>query len=142
MAVISAQTSRKYKNVHYSKLACLSVNFMFNYVELCLKFYFFFWYESDLMGDHASSDRKQTDVHSLSAPHVDEPGKVLLALVEVNLLVLREEDPSSQIKSLNGLLKGIHHITDMSKLSTEAKTFSAVALKLRKQALLLLKKRI
>ncbi len=88
------------------------------------------------MGDHASSDRKQTDVHSLGAPHVDKAGKVLLALVEVILLVLREEDPSSQIKSLNGLLKGIDHITDMSKLSTGVKTFSAVALKVRKPALL------
>ncbi len=45
------------------------------------------------MGDHASSDRKQTDVNSLSAPLVDKAGKVLLALVEVNNLVLREEDP-------------------------------------------------
>lgn len=62
--------------------------------------------------------------------------KCFLALVEVILLVLREEDPSSQIKSLNGLLKGIDHITDMSKLSTGAKTFSAVALKVRKPALL------
>ncbi len=63
-------------------------------VLLVLKNYWRNYYvKSDLMGDHASSDRKQTDVNSLSAPLVDKAGKVLLALVEVNNLVLREEDP-------------------------------------------------
>lgn len=108
---------------------------MFEKVTMHNTCFFFSIWDSDLMDDQASSDRKQTDVHSHSAPHVEKAGKVLLALVEVNLLVLKEEDPSSQIKILNGLLKGIHHITDMSKLSTGAKTLSAVPLKMRKHAL-------
>lgn len=72
-------------------------------------------HELDVIGDHSSSEIKQTDIHSLSDPHVDEAGEVLLTLVELNLLVLREEDPSSHIQILNNLLSGIH-ITDMSKL--------------------------
>ncbi|XP_016407168.1 cytosolic phospholipase A2 gamma isoform X2 [Sinocyclocheilus rhinocerous] len=62
--------------------------------------------ELDMMGDYASSDIKQTDIRSLSAPHADEAGQVLLNLVEVNRLVLREEDPSSHITFLNDLLRG------------------------------------
>lgn len=61
------------------------------------------------MGDQASSEINQTDVHSLSDPHVEEAGKVLLTLVELNLLVLREEDPSSHIQTLIDSLS-IHHI--------------------------------
>ncbi|XP_016299975.1 cytosolic phospholipase A2 gamma isoform X1 [Sinocyclocheilus anshuiensis] len=62
--------------------------------------------ELDMMGDYASSDIKQTDIRSLSAPHADEAGQVLLNLVEVNRLVLREEDPSSHITVLKDLLRG------------------------------------
>ncbi|XP_016146677.1 cytosolic phospholipase A2 gamma [Sinocyclocheilus grahami] len=62
--------------------------------------------ELDMMGDYASSDIKQTDIRSLSPPHADEAGQVLLNLVEVNRLVLREEDPSSHITVLNDLLRG------------------------------------
>uniref|UniRef100_A0A671LUK6 PLA2c domain-containing protein n=1 Tax=Sinocyclocheilus anshuiensis TaxID=1608454 RepID=A0A671LUK6_9TELE len=62
-------------------------------------------------------DIKQTDIRSLSAPHADEAGQVLLNLVEVNRLVLREEDPSSHITVLKDLLRGIHHITNRFKLS-------------------------
>ncbi|XP_048058386.1 cytosolic phospholipase A2 gamma-like isoform X2 [Megalobrama amblycephala] len=61
-------------------------------------------HELDVIGDHSSSEIKQTDVHSLSDPHVDEAGEVLLTLVELNLLVLRKEDPSSHIQILNNLL--------------------------------------
>lgn len=83
-------------------------------------------HELALTGDHTSSETKQTDVDSLSDPHVDEAGKVLLKLVELNLLVLRKKDPSSHIQILNDLLSGIHHMSDMSKLCTESKTFSYV----------------
>ncbi|KAK7124536.1 hypothetical protein R3I94_018794 [Phoxinus phoxinus] len=62
-------------------------------------------HELDIMGDQASSEINQTDVHSLCDPHVDEAGKVLLTLVELNLLVLREKDPSSQIQTLNDSLE-------------------------------------
>ncbi|KAK9957850.1 hypothetical protein ABG768_012054 [Culter alburnus] len=63
-------------------------------------------HELDVIGDHSSSEIKQTDIHSLSDPHVDEAGEVLLTLVELNLLVLRKEDPSSHIQILNDLLSG------------------------------------
>lgn len=66
-------------------------------------------HELDIMGDQASSEINQTDDHSLSDPHVDEAGKVLLTLVELNLLVLREEDHSSHIQTLIDSLS-IHHI--------------------------------
>ncbi|XDV34163.1 hypothetical protein PO909_004359 [Leuciscus waleckii] len=60
-------------------------------------------HELGIMGDQASSGINQTDVHS------SEAGKVLLTLVELNLLVLREEDPSSHIQTLIDSLS-IHHI--------------------------------
>uniref|UniRef100_A0A672PPJ2 PLA2c domain-containing protein n=1 Tax=Sinocyclocheilus grahami TaxID=75366 RepID=A0A672PPJ2_SINGR len=66
---------------------------------------------------------KQTDIRSLSPPHADEAGQVLLNLVEVNRLVLREEDPSSHITVLNDLLRGIHHITNRFKLSIGSGSF-------------------
>ncbi|ROL45812.1 Cytosolic phospholipase A2 gamma [Anabarilius grahami] len=61
-------------------------------------------HELDMIGGIASSEIKQTDIHSFSDPHVDEAGEVLLTLVELNLLVLRKEDPSSHIQILNNLL--------------------------------------
>ncbi|XP_052388572.1 cytosolic phospholipase A2 gamma [Carassius gibelio] len=61
--------------------------------------------ELDTMGDYASSGVTQTDIGSLSAPHGDEAGQLLLNLVEVNRLVLREEDPSTNITILNDLLR-------------------------------------
>jgi len=61
------------------------------------------------MDDQASSEINQTDVHSISDPRVDEAGKVLLTLVELNLLVLREKGPSSHIQTLIDSLS-IYHI--------------------------------
>lgn len=44
---------------------------------------------------------------SLSPSHVNEVYQVTLTLVELNILVLREEDPSSHIEILYDLLRGI-----------------------------------
>ncbi|XP_056597321.1 cytosolic phospholipase A2 gamma isoform X1 [Triplophysa dalaica] len=54
-----------------------------------------FWRESDVMCNHTS----------LSPQHLNEVYRVTLMLVELNLLVFREEDPSSHIESLNDLLR-------------------------------------
>ncbi|XP_051948335.1 cytosolic phospholipase A2 gamma isoform X2 [Xyrauchen texanus] len=64
-----------------------------------------FWHESGEMGYHGSSGKDQTDNSPSSAP-VDEVCQGLLILVELNLLVLREEDPSSHIEILHNLLRG------------------------------------
>lgn len=73
------------------------------------------------MADLSSSETKLTDIQSLSAQHLDKARKLLLTLVQLNLLVLRSEDASSQVKTLNELLRGIYHDTNPLKLSIRAK---------------------
>ncbi|XP_051526381.1 cytosolic phospholipase A2 gamma isoform X2 [Myxocyprinus asiaticus] len=74
-----------------------------------------FCHESDVMCYHAPSGKEQTD-HLLSSAQVDEVCQGLLTLVELNLLVLREEDPSSHIEILYDLLRGKLNEEEYEKL--------------------------
>ncbi|XP_065144268.1 cytosolic phospholipase A2 gamma isoform X1 [Paramisgurnus dabryanus] len=64
-----------------------------------------FWLESDAMCNQASSGN-QSDIHSLSPSHVKQVFQVTSTLVKLNLMIFRDEDPSSHIEILNELLKG------------------------------------
>ncbi|XP_056336049.1 cytosolic phospholipase A2 gamma [Danio aesculapii] len=85
--------------------------------------------ESEMMADLSSSETKQTDIQSFSARHLDRAGKLLLTLVQVNLLVLKNEDPSSQVKTLNDLLRGKLDEDKYKKLLTKSKEMNKKTVK-------------